>query len=85
MDDIVLSALLAESKTPEKFAMSKDLLTIEPLAIMMRKDDPSFKQLVDAGLITREQRGRWSFHRVVQPALDALADSLRTPGATPAP
>ncbi len=48
MDDIVLSALLAESKTPEKFAMSKDLLTIEPLAIMMRKDDPSFKQLVDA-------------------------------------
>ena len=28
--------------------MSKDLLTIEPLAIMMRKDDPSFKQLVDA-------------------------------------
>lgn len=43
------------------------------------------KQLVDAGLITREQRGRWSFHRVVQPALDALADSLRTPGATPAP
>lgn len=37
------------------------------------------KQLVDAGLITREQRGRWSYHQVVQPALDALADSLRRP------
>ena len=48
MDDIVLSALLAESKAPDRFSMSKDLLTIEPLAIMMRKDDPSFKQLVDA-------------------------------------
>lgn len=48
MDDIVLSALLADSKTPEKFTMSKDLLSIEPLAIMMRKDDPSFKQVVDA-------------------------------------
>ena len=47
MDDIVLSAVLAESKTPDRFSMSKDLLTIEPLAIMMRKDDPSFKQLVD--------------------------------------
>jgi glutamate/aspartate transport system substrate-binding protein len=47
MDDIVLSALLAESKAADRFSMSKDLLTIEPLAIMMRKDDTSFKQLVD--------------------------------------
>lgn len=47
MDDIILSALLAESKTPDRFAISKDLLSIEPLAIMMRKDDPSFKQVVD--------------------------------------
>ena len=47
MDDIVLSALLAESKTPEKFTLSKELLSIEPLAIMMRRDDPSFKQVVD--------------------------------------
>ena len=37
------------------------------------------KLLVDAGLITREQRGRWSYHQVVQPALDALAESLRDP------
>lgn len=35
------------------------------------------KQLVDAGLITREQRGRWSYHRVVRPALDSLAEALR--------
>ena len=47
MDDIVLSAVLAESKAADKFVMSKDLITIEPLAIMMRKDDPSFKQVVD--------------------------------------
>lgn len=37
------------------------------------------KQLVDAGLITREQRGKWAYFRVAQPALDALADSLRQP------
>lgn len=48
MDDIVLSALLAEAKTPDRFTMSKELLSIEPLAIMMRKDDPSFKEVVDA-------------------------------------
>lgn len=39
------------------------------------------KQLVEAGLITREQRGKWAYYRVVQPALDALADSLRRPTA----
>lgn len=37
------------------------------------------KLLVDAGLITREQRGKWAYYRVVQPALDALADTLRRP------
>lgn len=35
------------------------------------------KLLVDAGLITREQRGRWSYHRIEQDALDALAETLR--------
>jgi len=38
------------------------------------------KQLVDAGLLTREQRGRWSFYRVVDGALDSLAGALRPPG-----
>ena len=35
------------------------------------------KQLVAAGLITREQRGKWAYYRVVQPALDALAATLQ--------
>jgi ArsR family transcriptional regulator len=35
------------------------------------------KLLVDAGLLTREQRGRWSFYRVVDGALDSLAGALR--------
>ncbi|MGI8695357.1 MAG: ArsR/SmtB family transcription factor [Mycobacteriales bacterium] len=34
------------------------------------------KQLVDAGLITREQRGRWSYYRVVAAAFDSLAGAL---------
>ena len=47
MDDIVLSALLADSKTPEKFTMSKDLLSIEPLAIMFSKEDRNLAALVE--------------------------------------
>ena len=39
------------------------------------------KQLVDAGLLTREQRGRWSFYRVVDRALDEAAAALTRPGA----
>lgn len=39
------------------------------------------KQLVDAGLLAREQRGRWAFYRVVQRALDEAAAALSAPVA----
>lgn len=51
----------------------------DPIGLSQPTVSHHLKQLVDAGLITREQRGRWSYYRVVQPALDALADSLRRP------
>jgi ArsR family transcriptional regulator len=35
------------------------------------------KQLVDAGLVTREQRGKWAFYAVVPASLGGLADALR--------
>lgn len=34
------------------------------------------KQLADAGLVTREQRGRWAYYRVVDEALAAVGQSL---------
>lgn len=37
------------------------------------------KQLVNAGLITRDQRGRWSYYRVLDETLQALANALRRP------
>jgi ArsR family transcriptional regulator len=37
------------------------------------------KQLVDAGLVTREQRGKWAFYAVVPEAMGALADALLAP------
>ena len=48
MDDVVLYSLRAASSAPEKFAVTNEALTIEPLAIMMRKDDAAFKKVVDA-------------------------------------
>jgi ArsR family transcriptional regulator len=35
------------------------------------------KLLIDAGLLTREQRGKWAYYRVVDSALEALAGALR--------
>jgi ArsR family transcriptional regulator len=37
------------------------------------------KQLVDAGLVTREQRGKWAYYRVVGAALASLSQTLGSP------
>lgn len=34
------------------------------------------KQLVDAGLVTREQRGKWAYFRIADGALSSLAAAL---------
>ncbi len=51
----------------------------DPVGLSQPTVSHHLKQLVEAGLITREQRGKWAYYRVVQPALDAVADSLRRP------
>jgi glutamate/aspartate transport system substrate-binding protein len=48
MDDILLASLVANSKDPNAYLISQDALSLaEPYAIMLRRDDPQFKQLVD--------------------------------------
>jgi glutamate/aspartate transport system substrate-binding protein len=49
MDDILLASLVAGSKDPSAYAISKDAFSRpEPYGIMLRKDDPAFKKVVDA-------------------------------------
>jgi glutamate/aspartate transport system substrate-binding protein len=47
MDDVLLYGLIASSADPSKLKVVGKFLTIEPLAIMMRKDDPEFKKICD--------------------------------------
>jgi glutamate/aspartate transport system substrate-binding protein len=48
MDDILLAAFVAGSKDPDTYAISKDAFSRpEPCGIMLRKDDPAFKKVVD--------------------------------------
>jgi glutamate/aspartate transport system substrate-binding protein len=49
MDDILLASLVAGSKDPSIYTMSTDAFSKpEPYGIMLRKDDPAFKKVVDA-------------------------------------
>ena len=48
MDDILLASLVAGSKDPSAYVISKDAFSRpEPYGIMLRKDDLPFKKLVD--------------------------------------
>lgn len=47
MDDVLLYGLIAGRPDPSKLKVVGKLLTIEPLAIMLPKDDPAFKAIVD--------------------------------------
>lgn len=49
-DDILLATQRASSKTPGDYDITMDALSVEPYGIMMRRDDPQFKQAVDAAL-----------------------------------
>ncbi|MGM9487065.1 amino acid ABC transporter substrate-binding protein [Ideonella sp. YS5] len=47
MDDVQLYGLIAGRPDPSRLKVVGKLLTIEPLAIMLPKDDPGLKHLVD--------------------------------------
>jgi ABC-type amino acid transport substrate-binding protein len=47
MDDILLYGLRASSQNPAEWAVVGDAIQVEPYAIMLRRDDPAFKALVD--------------------------------------
>jgi len=49
----------------------------EPVGLSQPTVSHHMKQLVEAGLATRDQRGRWAYYRVVTEALDAASRSLR--------
>jgi ArsR family transcriptional regulator len=49
---------------------------IEPVGLSQPTVSHHLKVLADAGLITREQRGKWAYFSLVPGALDAIAGAL---------
>jgi glutamate/aspartate transport system substrate-binding protein len=47
MDGQILAGLISKAKNPSEFKIVGEPLSVEPIAIMYRKDDPAFKKAVD--------------------------------------
>lgn len=49
-DDILLYGLIANSASPADYSVSRESLSVEPYAIMLRRDDVKIKRVADATL-----------------------------------
>jgi glutamate/aspartate transport system substrate-binding protein len=57
MDGQILAGNIAKAKVPADFRIVGEVLSVEPIAIMIRKDDPAFKKAVDDSLIAMMKSG----------------------------
>jgi glutamate/aspartate transport system substrate-binding protein len=57
MDDILLYSLVANAKSPGDWAIGSEAYTVEPYGIMLRREDPAFKRVVDNAMIQTYKSG----------------------------
>ena len=60
MDDILLYGLKASALNPAELAIVGAPIQVEPYAIMLRRDDPAFKKLVDGTLTSLMKSGEFT-------------------------
>jgi glutamate/aspartate transport system substrate-binding protein len=93
MDGSILAGNIANSKTPADFRIVGEVLSVEPIAIMIRKDDPGFKKLGNDALAALAKSGelakiydKW-FMQAIPPRNAriglAASDSTKAAWATP--
>ena len=97
MDGSLLAGLIARSKNPSDFKIVGEVLSVEPIAIMFRKDDPAFKKAVDDSIIAMMKSGelvkiydKWFMQptppngvRMNMPMSDALKAAIANPNDRP--
>ncbi len=57
MDGSILAKNIATSKNPAGFKIVGEVLSVEPIGIMIRKDDPAFKAAVDESIRNQIKSG----------------------------
>ena len=98
MDGSLLAGLISRSKNPADFKIVGEVLSVEPIAIMMRKDDEGLRKIVNATIAAMTKSGeinklydKW-FLQPTPPtgtkvglAMSAnLKDALKNPNNNPA-
>ena len=80
-DDVVLYALRASAPDPNAYRMTGDFTSVEPLALMLRKDDPEFKRAVDKALARMMIEGQFEqiYHRWFQAPIPPRNANLDVP------
>lgn len=92
MDDVLLYGLISKSKKPDDYAVVGKYLSVEPYAIMLRKDEPAFEKIVNRALIDLFQSGeirrlyaKWFNTRdLVVPLNPYLKEAFAAPNTYPA-
>lgn len=62
MDDVLLRGSIALSRHPEDYVISEEALSVEPYGIMLNREDPAFKRLVDETIVGLFRSGE--IHRI---------------------
>ncbi len=97
MDGSLLAGLIARSKNPADFKIVGEVLSVEPIAIMMRKDDEGLKKIVNAtiaGLVKSGEINRLYTKWFLQPTpptgatvglamSETLKETLKAPNDKP--
>ena len=96
-DDVLLAGFRANAKSPADFKLLDKSYTSDPYALMIRKDDPQFKALVDEALAQLMRAGEFEqiytqwFQRPIPPKgvnmdlpmSDALKHDIKEPNDKP--
>jgi glutamate/aspartate transport system substrate-binding protein len=96
-DDVLIAGVRANAKAPADFKLLEKSYPSDPYALMLRKDDPQFKALVDEALVKLMRSGefeklyaRWFESQIppkginIQlPMSDALRHAIKEPNDRP--
>jgi glutamate/aspartate transport system substrate-binding protein len=92
MDDVLLYGLISKAARPQDFAVVGKYLSVEPYAIMMRRDEPQLERIVNRALNELFQSGeirriyaRWFATRdFTVPMNQYLKEAFAVPNTHPA-
>ena len=81
MDDILLYGLRAAAQNPSSLAVVGEPIQVEPYAIMIRRDDPTFKKLVDDTLAGMMKSGEFErlYHKWFESPIPPKGINLQAP------